>query len=70
MNFSILKNDINLFKDETLKTLRKIETQLLEKIKLKDIETESKIAKFDLKISKFQEINKRMYDQLLNKMYI
>ena len=65
MNFSILKNDINLFKDETLKTLRKIETQLLEKIKLKDIETESKIAKFDLKISKFQEINKRMYESVV-----
>ena len=65
MNISNLKNDINVFKDETLKTLRGIEKQLLEKIKLKSIETETKIADFDLKLSKFQEINKRMYESVV-----
>ena len=65
MNISNLKNDINLFKDETLKALREIEKQLLEKMKLNNIETESKIADFDLKLSKFQEINKRMYESVI-----
>ena len=65
MNISNLKNDINVFKDETLKTLRGIEKQLLEKIKLKSIETETKMADFDLKLSKFQEINKRMYESVV-----
>ena len=65
MNISILKNDINLFKDETLKVMRNIEKQLLEKMKMKDIETESKIADFDLKLAKFQEINKRMYESVI-----
>ena len=65
MNITNLKNDINLFKDETLKALREIEKQLLEKMKLNNIETESKIADFDLKLSKFQEINKRMYESVI-----
>ena len=65
MNFSNIKNDINLFKDDTLKALRTIEKQLLEKMKMKNIETESKIADFDLKLSKFQEINKRMYESVI-----
>ena len=65
MNITNLKNDINLFKDETLKALREIEKQLLEKIKLKSDETESKISDFDLKLSKFQEINKRMYESVI-----
>jgi hypothetical protein len=65
MNIVNIKNDIILFKDETLKTLRKIENQLLEKIKLKDIETESKISEFKIQLEKFQEINKRMYESIL-----
>ncbi len=65
MNIISIKNDIILFKDETLKTLRQIEKQLLEKIKLKDIETESKIADFDSKLSKFQDMNKRMYQSFI-----
>ena len=65
MNIANLKNDINLFKDETLKAIREIEKLLLEKMKLKSAETESKIADFDIKLSKFQEINKRMYDSLI-----
>ena len=65
MNIVSIKNDIILFKDETLKILRQIEKQLLEKIKLKDIETESKIADFDSKLSKFQEMNKRMYESFI-----
>ena len=65
MNIPNLKKDINIFKDETLKTMRYIEKQLLEKMKMKDIETESKIADFDLKLSKFQEINKRMYESVI-----
>ena len=65
MNILNIKNDIILFKDETLKSLRNIENQLLEKIKLKDIETNSKIADFDSKLDKFQEINKRMYESIL-----
>ena len=65
MNILNIKNDIILFKDETLKSLRNIENQLLEKIKLKEIETNSKIADFDSKLDKFQEINKRMYESIL-----
>ena len=65
MNITNLKNDINLFKDETLKALREIEKQLLEKMKLNNIETESKIADFDLKLSKFQEMNKRIYESVI-----
>ena len=65
MNILNIKNDIILFKDETLKSLRNIENQLLDKIKLKDIETNSKIADFDSKLDKFQEINKRMYESIL-----
>ena len=53
MNISNLKNDINIFKDEILKALRGIEKDLLEKIRLKSIDTETKIADFDLKLSKF-----------------
>ena len=64
MNITNIKNDLNLFKDETLKALRDIEKQLLEKIKIKMIETEIKIADFDNKLTKFQEINKRMYDSV------
>ena len=62
MNALSIKTDINLFKDETLKTLRDIEKQLLEKLKLKNIETETKIANFDSKLTRFQEYNKRMYE--------
>ena len=65
MNILNIKSDIILFKDETLKTLRQIESQLLEKIKLKDLETESKISEFNSKLDKFQEINKRMYESIL-----
>ena len=65
MNISNIKNDINLFKDDTLKALSKIEKKLLEKMKLKNIETELKIADFDLKLSKFQEINKRMFESVV-----
>ena len=54
MNILNIKNDIILFKDETLKSLRNIENQLLDKIKLKDIETNSKIADYDSKLDKFQ----------------
>ena len=62
MNALSIKTDINLFKDETLRTLRDIEKQLLEKLKLKNIETETKIANFDSKLTRFQEYNKRMYE--------
>ena len=62
MNILNIKTDFNIFKDETLKTLRDIERQINEKMKLKNIETENKIANFDLKLAKFQEFNKRMYD--------
>ena len=65
MNILNIKNDIILFKDETLKSLRNIENQLLDKIKLKVIEINSKIADFDSKLDKFQEINKRMYESIL-----
>ena len=64
MNIYNIKNDLNIFKNETLKALREMEKQLLEKIKLKSIETETKIADFDSKLAKFNEINKRMYDSV------
>ena len=65
MNISSIKNDLILFKDETLKTIREMEKQLFEKIQIKNNETESKIDNFNLKILKFQEMNKRMYQSII-----
>lgn len=65
MNISNIKNDLNVFKDETLRALRAIENKLMEKLQIKSIETETKIADFDNKLLKFQEINKRMYDSVI-----
>jgi len=65
MNLSSLKNDLILFKDETLKTLREMEKQIFEKIQMKNNETDSKIGDFNLKLSKFQEMNKRMYESII-----
>ena len=60
-----IKNDLILFKDETLKTIREMEKQLFEKIQIKNNETELKIDDFNLKLSKFQEMNKRMYESII-----
>ena len=65
MNISSIKNDLILFKEETLKTIREMEKQLFEKIQTKNNETESKIDDFNLKLSKFQEMNKRMYQSII-----
>ena len=65
MNISNIKNDLILFKDETLKTIREMEKQLFEKIKMKNNETELKIEDFNLKLTKFQEMNKRMYESII-----
>ena len=65
MNIVNIKNDILLFKDETLKNLRNFENNLFEKIKSKDIEINSKISDFDLKLNEYQKINKRMYESVL-----
>ena len=62
MNNLSINNDFNVFKDETLQTLRQIEKQLLEKIQLKYTEIESKISQYDSKISKCQEFSKMIYD--------
>jgi hypothetical protein len=42
-----------------------MEKQLFEKIQIKNNETESKIDNFNLKILKFQEMNKRMYQSII-----
>ena len=65
MNIINIKNDILLFKDETLKNLRNIENNLIEKLKLKDIEINSKILDFDSKLNEYQTINKNMYKSVL-----
>ena len=62
MNNLSINDDFNVFKDETLQTLRQIEKQLLEKIQLKYTEIESKISQYDSKISKCQEFSKMIYD--------
>lgn len=63
---NVTSMDLILFKDETLKTLREMEKQIYDKIILKYSETETRIDDFNSKLTKFQEMNKRMYDSVLN----
>ena len=71
MNLAEIRRDIILFKDETLKIMREMGKQLLEGIKQKSNELDSKISEIELKLSKFKETNKRIYDLILEqKVYI
>ena len=71
MNLAEIRRDIILFKDETLKIMREMGKQLFEGIKQKSNELDSKISEIELKLSKFKETNKRMYDLILEqKVYI
>ena len=65
MNLSEIRKDIILFKDETLKAVREMGKQLFEGIKQKSAELDSKIADIEIKLSKYKETNKRMYDIIL-----
>ena len=66
-----MRRDIILFKDETLKLIREMGKQLFEGLKQKSFELDSKLSEIESKLSKYKEINKRMYDTILEqKVYI
>ena len=71
MNLAEMRRDIILFKDETLKLIREMGKQLFEGLKQKSFELDSKLSEIESKLSKYKEINKRMYDTILEqKVYI